>query len=48
MKSKIKLKKDSETIISENIFGLHVINAVLPEQKLIYTQWFHSDSIANY
>lgn len=44
---KIKLKKDGETI-SENIFGLHVINAVLPEQKLIYTQWFHSDSIANY
>ena len=44
---KIKLKKDGETI-SENIFGLHVINAVLPEQRLIYTQWFHSDSIANY
>lgn len=44
---KIKLKKNSDTI-SENIFGLHVINAVLPEQKLIYTQWFHSDSIANY
>ena len=44
---KIKLKKDGETI-SESIFGLHVINAVLPEQKLIYTQWFHSDSIANY
>lgn len=44
---KIKLKKDGETI-SENIFGLHVINAVLPEQNLIYTQWFHSDSIANY
>ena len=44
---KIKLKKDGETI-SENIFSLHVINAVLPEQKLIYTQWFHSDSIANY
>ena len=43
----IKLKKAGETI-SENIFGLHVINAVLPEQKLIYTQWFHSDSIANY
>lgn len=44
---KIKLKKDGDTI-SENIFGLHVINAVLPEQRLIYTQWFHSDSIANY
>lgn len=44
---KIKLKKDGKTI-SENIFCLHVINAVLPEQRLIYTQWFHSDSIANY
>ncbi len=44
---KIKLIKDGEEI-SENIFSLHVIDAVLPEQKLIYTQWFHSDGIANY
>lgn len=35
-------------IISINTFDLHVVNAVLPEQKLIYTQWFHCDGIANY
>lgn len=35
-------------IISSNTFDLHVVNAVLPEQKLIYTQWFHCDGIANY
>lgn len=29
-------------------FELNVINAVLPEQKLIYTQWFHADCIADY
>lgn len=33
---------------SKNIFTLEVIDAALPEQKLIYTQWFHCDSIANY
>lgn len=44
---KIKLLKDGEEL-GENIFSLHVIDAVLPEQKLIYTQWFHSDGIANY
>lgn len=35
-------------IISINTFDLHVVNAVLPEQKLIYSQWFHCDGIANY
>lgn len=35
-------------IISINTFDLHVVNDVLPEQKLIYTQWFHCDGIANY
>lgn len=35
-------------IISINTFDLHIVNAVLPEQKLIYTQWFHCDGIANY
>ena len=44
---KIKLLKDGEEL-GENIFSLHVIDAVLPEQRLIYTQWFHSDGIANY
>ncbi len=27
---------------------LHVIDAVLPEQKLKVTEWFHADCIANY
>lgn len=27
---------------------LTVINAVLPEMQLIYTQWFHADCLANY
>ncbi len=29
-------------------FTLHVINAVLPEQKMVVTEWFHCDCIANY
>lgn len=44
---KIKLLKDGEEFC-ENLFTLHVIDAVLPEQKLIYAQWFHCDGIANY
>lgn len=34
--------------VSSNTFVLTVINAALPKQELIYTQWFHCDSIANY
>ena len=29
-------------------FTLEVLNAVLPEQKLIYTNWFHCDCLADY
>lgn len=32
----------------EKVFTLTVIPARLPEQTLIYTQWFHSDCIAQY
>lgn len=39
---------NGEMIISEKLFELEVIDAVLPEQELIYTQWFHCDCIANY
>lgn len=34
--------------ISSNTFNITVIDAVLPEQTLISTQWFHSDCIADY
>lgn len=43
----VRFERDGETL-SENLLKLRVINAVLPEQTLIYTQWFHSDCIANY
>lgn len=45
---KITLSNDEKEIYSENIFTLDVINAVLPAQELIYTQWFHCDGIADY
>ena len=33
---------------SESSFTLEIIDATLPEQSLIFTQWFHTDCIANY
>ena len=44
---KVKLYKDEEEI-SSNKLTLTVINAVLPEQTLINTEWFHADCIADY
>ncbi|MBQ4137184.1 MAG: DUF4091 domain-containing protein, partial [Clostridia bacterium] len=32
----------------EKIFTVRYINAVLPEQRLAFTQWFHGDCIATY
>ena len=32
---------------SENL-TVEIINASLPKQKLLFTQWFHSDCIADY
>ena len=43
----VKFCRDGEAL-SENTLMLRVINAVLPEQTLTYTQWFHCDGIANY
>ncbi|MGN0527354.1 MAG: glycoside hydrolase domain-containing protein [Acutalibacteraceae bacterium] len=39
--------ENGEKIGCEN-FILEVLDAVLPPQKLIYTQWFHCDCIANF
>ena len=44
---KVKLYKDEEEI-SSNKLTLTVIDAVLPEQTLINTEWFHADCIADY
>ncbi len=39
--------RDGESLGSEKI-TLEIIDAALPEQSLIYTNWFHSDSLATY
>ncbi|MDU0199642.1 DUF4091 domain-containing protein [Paenibacillus sp. MAH-36] len=39
--------KAGETLASE-MFTLTVLPAVLPEQKLLHTEWFHTDSLAVY
>ncbi len=44
---KICLEADGE-VWAESIFELIVLNAQLPPQKLIYTQWFHADCISSY
>ena len=46
-----KVKKDSEeevTYTTQKTLKLEIIDAVLSEQKLMYTQWFHTDCLASY
>lgn len=43
----VSFEKDGE-VLGESVFGLNVIGAELPKQKLIFTQWFHCDCIASY
>lgn len=45
---KIEMVNDAGEVKSEHIITVDVIDAVLPEQDLILTQWFHCDSLANY
>ena len=42
----VRLEAGELTACAE--FTLHVIGAVLPKQKMIVTEWFHTDCIANY
>lgn len=41
-------KKADGEVLGECSFTVKICNTVLPKQKLIYTQWFHSDCLANY
>lgn len=43
----ICLKAGDDTVAKAEI-SLHVIDAVLPKQELIVTEWFHTDCIATY
>lgn len=35
-------------VILEKVYTITVLDAVLPPQETVYTQWFHSDCIATY
>ena len=39
--------KFNKTMASDSV-NVEIIDAVIPKQKLIYTQWFHYDSLAHY
>ena len=40
--------KEADRPVSENTFLLTVIAAELPEQELIFTEWFHCDCLSTY
>lgn len=42
------LFKTEEEILNSIVFEVTILNAKLPKQKLIHTEWFHSDCIADY
>lgn len=44
----ITLKNDKEQISEKVTMNLEIIDAVLPKQNVIVTQWFHSDCLATY
>ena len=44
----VKFKKTDGEEVGACKFTVKICNAALPKQKLIYTQWFHSDCLANY
>ncbi len=44
----ITIKNDEGEILCSEKITLDVIDARLPEQSLIHTNWFHSDSLATY
>ncbi len=43
-----KIKNDSDEILYSDKFVFSIIDACLPEQTLIHTNWFHCDSLATY
>ena len=39
---------EEDPVVTEKTFTAQVLDAVLPPQKTVYTQWFHADCIASY
>ncbi len=44
----IKIKNKNDEILADGRITVDIIDALLPEQTLIHTNWFHSDSLATY
>src|SRR5690606_22034757 len=44
----ITFENDQGETIGKESFQLEVIHATLPEQRLIFTEWFHTDCLATY
>ncbi len=44
----IELYDDAGALAASESLEIEVIGASLPEQELLFTQWFHCDSLANY
>ena len=43
-----KALKSPYTIFESAVFNIDVVDAALPEEKVIYTRWFYADCIAKY
>lgn len=44
----ISFYNESEKLLSKEVFELEVIPAVIPDQKLIHTEWFYTDCLATW
>lgn len=44
----ISLKGHDGTLLSHDVFTVEIIDALLPPQETIVTQWFHCDALAEY
>ena len=45
---KVEMVNEAGEVKTTDVIIVDLINAVLPEQSLILTQWFHCDSLAHY
>ena len=45
---KVEMVNEAGEVKTTNVLTVDLINAALPEQELILTQWFHCDSLAHY
>ncbi|WP_169082395.1 DUF4091 domain-containing protein [Paenibacillus sp. PL91] len=45
---RIAFQDESDSLLSESTIELEIINAELPKQKLLHTEWFHTDCLATH